>query len=147
MVTETRLFPNGTWLECATAGTICRAVQYFYDRAKDIREHHEYLPSQYSELKQSMDYRDKVIKPLGESLSCCPKMILPYLGRSPHPKANRTDDKRMKRLCKTKTVFRLPTDAADTFQTLNLAYEPQGREYLAKHYAGQAVEVINLNYR
>ena len=49
-------------------------------------------------------------------------------------------DRRLRRLCKTKTVFRLPTDKPDIFHTLNVPY-PEGRRHIPAN-----AEVLNEKY-
>jgi hypothetical protein len=49
-------------------------------------------------------------------------------------------DRRLRRLCKTKTVFRLPTDKPDVFHTLNVPY-PEGRRHIPAN-----AEVLNEKY-
>ena len=41
------------------------------------------------------------------------------------------NEKRLKRLCKTKTLFRLAADPQGQYRSLKCPYEPRGREWLA----------------
>jgi len=52
-------------------------------------------------------------------------------------------DKRFKRLCKTKTVFRLPTDKAGDYRSLNVPY-PAGRQYVLERHS--TAEFLNEKY-
>jgi hypothetical protein len=59
---------------------------------------------------------------------------------------NYENDKRFKRICKSKTVFRLATDPPDQYRTLKAPYLPQGKAWIATRYPNQQVEVLNLKY-
>lgn len=55
------------------------------------------------------------------------------------------NDKRFRRLCKAKTVYRLAGDKAGQYRVLNAPYEPTGRGYLSK-LEQKPEEVLNEKY-
>ena len=56
------------------------------------------------------------------------------------------NDKRMKRLCKTKVLFRLAGDKEGEYRTVKAAYDARVKEWMAGKYGDKVVEVLNDKY-
>ena len=53
------------------------------------------------------------------------------------------NDKRMSRLCKKETLFRLKGDGEGCYRTLNVKWGPTAKDYLDKHHGQNIEEILN----
>ena len=57
------------------------------------------------------------------------------------------NDKKFRRICKTKTLFLLKSDDEDeSFRTLNVPYGEKAQQWLDKKYGDKVAEVVNHRY-